>query len=106
MEADLNHTFVTLIPKVSPPTKVTDFRPISLCNVLYKLLTKVLANRLKHILPNIISTNQSAFIPNRLITDNVLVAYKALHTMASRLKGKKGYIAIKLDMSKVYDKVE
>jgi hypothetical protein len=59
----------------------------------------VLANRLKQILPLIISKTHSAFIPGRLITDNVLVAYEALHTMAAKLKGKKGYMAIKLDMT-------
>lgn len=106
MEVDLNSTYVALIPKVSPSSKVTNFRLISLCNVLYKLMAKVLANRMKHILPLIIFKTQSAFIPSRLITDNVLVAYEALHTMASRLKGKKGYMAIKLNMSKAYDKVE
>jgi hypothetical protein len=106
MPSFLNLTNIALVPKVKTPSCVTDFRPISLCNVLYKLISKILANRLKKILPDIISPVQSAFIPGRLITDDVLVAYETLHTMHTRLKGKKGFMAIKLDMSKASDRVE
>ena len=66
----------------------------------------MLANRLKQILPDIISPTQSAFVPGHLITNNVLVAYETLHTMHGRKKGKKGSLALKLDISNAYDQVE
>ena len=101
----LNHTFITLIPKKKNPECASDFRPISLCNVLYKIFSKVLANRLKKILPKIITEHQSAFTKSRLISNNILVAFESLHSMHKH-KGKENFMAIKLDMSKTYDRVE
>jgi hypothetical protein len=74
--------------------------------MIYKIISKVLANRLKLVLPHIISLEQSAFIPRRIITDNILVGFETLHTMDTRLKGKEGFMALKLDMSKAYDRLE
>jgi hypothetical protein len=88
-DPSLNTTHIVLVPKKKCPTTVTDFRPISLCNVIYKLIVKVLANRMKNILSEVISSNQNAFIPGRLITDNTIVAFEALHSMSTRIKGKK-----------------
>ena len=101
----INHTFITLIPKVKSSEKISEFRPISLCNVIYKLVSKVLANRLQEVLPGIILENQSAFQAGRLITDNILMAYETLHYMKHQ-PGKGGFMALKLDMSKAYDRIE
>jgi hypothetical protein len=107
-DRDINATNIALIPKISNPTKGTDFWPISLCYVIYKLIAKVLANRMKKLLPAVISQTQSAFILGRLITDNILMAFEALPTMDGRIKGGGGggSYGLKLDMSKAYDKVE
>ena len=100
MAPDINNTNIVLIPKVKQPEKMSNFRSISLCNVIYKIISKVLTNRLKQILPSVISTTQSAFVPGRLITDNVLVAYELLTLCTPGRKAKKGSLALKLDISK------
>ncbi|XP_052486336.1 uncharacterized protein LOC128041067 [Gossypium raimondii] len=102
----LNLTKITLILKKSNPTNLVDFRPISLCIVLYKIIAKAIANCLQEVIGRCIDSAQSAFVPGRLISDKVLIAYEILHTLRKKRKGKKGFMAIKLDMSKAYDRVE
>lgn len=99
----LNYTFIVLIPKLSHPKRITEFRPISLCNVVYKLGSEALANRIKPVRNTIISHTQLAFVPGRLITNSVLVAYEVNHFIHYHSYGKRAFIALKLDVSKAYE---
>ncbi|CAM8916763.1 unnamed protein product [Rhodiola kirilowii] len=106
LDQSLNRTEIVLIPKVRSPRRMEDLRPISLCNVIMKLITKTLANRLQEILPQVISESQCAFVKGRVITDNVLIAHEISHYIRSRRNQKVGWISVKLDISKAYDKLE
>ena len=101
----MNHTYICLIPKIELPTQVKDYRPISLCNIAYKLISINLADRLKPWLHSLISEFQSAFIHGRLITDNIITTHEIIHSLRTK-KIKKPFMALKLDIAKAFDKVE
>ncbi|KAL9673479.1 hypothetical protein QQ045_029737 [Rhodiola kirilowii] len=102
----INETLIVLISMVRKVVKVEELRPISLCNVIMKIITKALANRLKSVLPSIISQSQSTFIQGRLITDNIMVAHVVAHFISGRTTQKVGYLSLKLDLRKAYDRVK
>lgn len=102
----INFTHICLIPKVKNLDHMSDLLPIALCNVIYKICSKVIANRLKTILPSIISPFQSAFVPGRLITDSTLVANELAHFIHNKRTDQEGFMALKLDFSKAYDRME
>jgi len=103
-DPEISNTLIALIPKVDPPNTYKDFRPISLCNIVYKIITKVLVQRLRPILNNIIGPFQSSFLPGRGTSDNSIVLQEIFHYMR-RSKKKKGYVAFKLDLEKAFDNV-
>lgn len=102
----LNSTAITLIPKSHNPESLDQYRPISLCNFGYKIFAKVLANRLKPLLPKLITEEQSAFVAGRQIQDNVLVVQEIIHQLRTRKRKRHFQAILKVDMQKAYDCVE
>lgn len=101
-----NHTNICLIPKIEMAKIMKNFRPISLCNVIYKIISKTLVQRLKSILSSVVTENQATFIPGRYITDNVHIAHEVLHTLRVQRRNANSYMAVKIDISKSYDRIE
>ncbi|KAK4286586.1 hypothetical protein QN277_003122 [Acacia crassicarpa] len=103
--ANANKTLISLIPKVEHPLRVEHFRPISLCTVQYKCITKIISQRLRGVMEDLISPFQSSFIPGRHIQDNIVVGQEILHKM-KLAKGKRGIMTMKIDLEKAYDRLE
>lgn len=100
-----NHTLLVLIPKISPPVEVNNLRPISLCNVLYKCITKCMVNRMKSLLPSLIAGNHTTFVPERQMNDNIFISHELTHFINKQCIGNRHLATLKLDMNKAYDRV-
>ncbi|KAL8129329.1 LOW QUALITY PROTEIN: hypothetical protein V2J09_018484 [Rumex salicifolius] len=100
----VNETIIHLTGKVANSEYVSQFRLISLCNVMYKMITKILALRLQPLMSNLVGPMQSSFIPGRFITDNIIVVQELVHSM-KRKTGRKGWMLLKLDLEKTYDRI-
>ena len=100
---ELNATAISLIPKVQNPASLNDFRPISCCNTIYKCISKVIANRLKRVLPSLIDKAQSAFIQGRHISDNILLTQELMRNYHRKNSSVRG--AIKVDLKKAFDTI-
>nr|POE84495.1 transposon tx1 uncharacterized 149 kda protein [Quercus suber] len=101
----LNKTLIALIPKQLGLETIGHFLPISLCNTIYKVVSKILVLRMKHLMPKLVSPSQIAFVVGRKGLDNFIVAQEFLYTLEKK-KGKTGYMIIKIDLEKTYDHME
>ncbi|GJS85946.1 RNA-directed DNA polymerase, eukaryota, reverse transcriptase zinc-binding domain protein, partial [Tanacetum coccineum] len=100
---EVNATLISLIPKIQTPDKVSDFRPIACCNVLYKCISKIITNRLKGVLGKLVHESQSAFVAGRQKTDNILLSQELFRGYNRKQKQKK--VAFKIDLQKAYDTI-
>ncbi|XP_056691898.1 uncharacterized protein [Spinacia oleracea] len=100
-----NKTLIALIPKISSPEKANQFRPIGLCNVIYKIISKCITNRLKPIMQQIVGPFQNAFVPRRFMGDNCLLAHEVMTYIKRKKKGLERFAVLKVDMNKAYDRV-
>jgi len=100
----VNCTYVTLLPKVPNPSSIREYRPIACCIVLYKLIAKVLANRIQKVIASVISETQAGFIPGRKGVDNIILAHELVH--AYNRKNVSPRCMIKVNIQKAYDTVD
>ncbi|GAA0149968.1 hypothetical protein LIER_37035 [Lithospermum erythrorhizon] len=105
---EINNTFITLIPKFDNPSNMVDYRPISLCNAIYKIASKVLVNRLKPFMNSLVSPFQNGFVHGRGIQDNIIMAQELTHIIRTSKCKKIGLVVIKIDMSKAkaFDRIK
>ncbi|KAL0013397.1 hypothetical protein SO802_000466 [Lithocarpus litseifolius] len=101
----LNRTSIVLILEIQGPETIGNFRPISLCNVVYKIVSKIIVGRIRPFLDQLISPCQAAFVPGRRGVDNAIIVQELIHTMG-KARGKCGYMALKIDLEKAYNKLE
>ena len=101
----LNETLISLIPKCTSPESLSNFRLISLCNTIYKVVTKIIVGRIRPLLDKLILPNQTAFVLGRRGLDNVVVAQEFIHSLDKNM-GRVGFMAIKVDLVKAYDRLE
>ena len=101
----LKRTHIVLIPKVQGPETIGNYCPISLCNTIYKIISKVIIAQIRPHLEYLVSPYQTAFVPSRGRADNVIIVQELIHSIG-RAKGRKGYMAIKIDLEKTYSKID
>ena len=101
----LNRTLIVLIPKIQGPETIGNYRPISLCNTTYKIISKVIVARLRPHLEHLVSPYQTAFVPGRRGIDNVIIVQELIHIIG-RANGRKGFMAIKIDLEKAYHRIK
>jgi hypothetical protein len=105
MQPEINQTFIVLISKKIQPTIPQDFRPISLRNIIYKIIAKSLADRLKPHLPNFIDNAQAPFIKNRHISSNIIITQEIIHSFHLKTRKQHAFL-LKIDLAKAFDRLE
>lgn len=102
---DAAEAILVLIPKKDKPNSMRDFRPLSICNVTYKLASKIIVNRLRDLVKDLVSPCQSSFVPGRQSLDDVVICREVVHTM-KRTKSRRGMVVMKVDLEKSCDRLE